>query len=113
VDLAASASHSAQEPTSEGVELVFFYGSELAQLIYSWRSKSVEPLFERIRTCSASTLSRREEGHEAKMFVLLSVRYQAIVYHNHLTGSQPMALKHMLGSRDILGNNYAQAKSIT
>jgi hypothetical protein len=53
VDLAASASHSAQEPTSEGVELVFFYGSELAQLIYSWRSKSVEPLFEQIRTCSA------------------------------------------------------------
>ena len=28
---------------------MFFYESELGQLVYSWRSKSVEPLFEQIK----------------------------------------------------------------
>jgi hypothetical protein len=46
-----------ENTSPERVELVFFCESELGQLIYSWRSKSVEPLFEQIRTCSASTLS--------------------------------------------------------
>jgi hypothetical protein len=47
-----------ENTSPERVELVFFYESELGQLIYSWRSKSVAPLFEQISTCSASTLSR-------------------------------------------------------
>jgi hypothetical protein len=33
-----------ENTSPERVELIFFYESELGQLIYSWRSKSVEPL---------------------------------------------------------------------
>jgi hypothetical protein len=51
-----------ENTSHERIELVFFYESELGQ-----------PLLEQIRTCSASTLSRCEEGHKAKVSVLLSV----------------------------------------
>jgi hypothetical protein len=36
-----------ENTSPERVELVFFYESELGQLICSWRSKSVEPLLSR------------------------------------------------------------------
>ncbi len=83
----------------ERLELVFFYESELGQLVYSWRSKSVEPLFEQIKDVfGIDPLPVR--GFNATMSIaLLSVLlYQVMVYYNHLSGRPSRALKHMLGS---------------
>lgn len=83
----------------ERVELVFFYESELGQLVYSWRSKSVEPLFEQIKDVFGIDPLPVRGFAKAKMFVLLSVLlYQLMVYHNSLTGRPLRELKHMLGS---------------
>jgi len=83
----------------ERVELVFFYESELGQLVYSWRSKSVEPLFEQIKDVFGIDPLPVRGFDKAKTFVLLSVLvYQLTVYHNHVTGRPLRALKHMLGS---------------
>jgi hypothetical protein len=81
------------------VELVFFYESELGQLVYSWRSKSVEPLFEQIKDVFGIDPLPVRGFEKAKTFVLLSVLlYQMTVYYNHLTGRPLRTLKHMLGS---------------
>jgi hypothetical protein len=81
------------------VELVFFYESELGQLVYSWRSKSIEPLFEQIKDVFGIDLLPVRGFEKARMFVLLSVLlYQLMVYHNHVTRRPLRALKHMLGS---------------
>jgi hypothetical protein len=83
----------------ERVELVFFYESELGQLVYSWRGKSVEPLFEQIKDVFGIDPLPLRGFDRAKVFVLLSVLlYQTMVYLNHLTGRPLRALKHMLGS---------------
>jgi hypothetical protein len=83
----------------ERLELVFFYESELGQLVYSWRSKSIEPLFEQIKDVfGIDPLPVRGFGG-AETTVLLSVLvYQLRVYYNHLTRRPSKALKHMLGS---------------
>jgi len=84
---------------AERVELVFFYESELGQLVYSWRSKSVEPLFEQIKDVFGIDPLPVRGFDKTKMSVLLSVLlYQTMVYYNHQTGRPPRALKHMLGS---------------
>lgn len=81
------------------VELVFFYESELGQLVYSWRGKSVEPLFEQIKDVFGIDPLPVRGFDGAKTIVLLSVLVcQLMVYYNHLTGRTPRALKHMLGS---------------
>lgn len=81
------------------LELVFFYESELGQLVYSWRSKSVEPLFEQIKDVFGIDPLPARGFAKARMFVLLSVLlYQLMVYHNNLTGRPLRELKHMLGS---------------
>ena len=81
------------------VELVFFYESDLGQLVYSWRSKSVEPLFEQVKDVFGIDPLPVRGFEKTKTFVLLSVLlYQMTVYYNHLTGRPPRALKHMLGS---------------
>src|SRR5580704_5637933 len=92
-----------ENTSPERVELVFFYESELGPLIYSWRSKSVEPFFEQVRRVRhrPSPGERRVTRRRCSSFYRSC--YQTMVYHNHLTGSPPRALKHMLGSRDILG----------
>ncbi len=81
------------------LELVFFYESELGQLVYSWRGKSVEPMIEQVKDVfGIDPLSVR--GFErAESIVLLSVLlYQLMVYYNRLAGRPSRALKHMLGS---------------
>jgi hypothetical protein len=81
------------------VELVFFYESDLGQLVYSWRSKSVEPLFEQIKDVFGIDPLPVRGFDKAKVFVLLSVLlYQVMVYYNHLTARPLRTLKHMLGS---------------
>src|SRR5450759_2468343 len=81
------------------IELVFFYESELGQLVYSWRSKSVEPLFEQIKDVFGIDPLPVRGFDGAESVVLLSVLlYQLMVYYNRLTGRPSRALKHMLGS---------------
>jgi hypothetical protein len=81
------------------LELVFFYESELGQLVYSWRSKSVEPLFEQIKDVFCIDPLPVRGLDKASALVLLSVLlYQVIVYYNGVTGRQSRALKHMLGN---------------
>jgi hypothetical protein len=83
----------------ERIELVFFYESELGELVYSWRSKSVEPLFEQIKDVFGIDPLPVRGFDGAESLVLLSVLlYQIMVYYNRLTGRQSRALKHMLGS---------------
>jgi hypothetical protein len=83
----------------ERLELVFFYESELGQLVYSWRLKSVEPLIEQIKDVFGIDPLPVRGFETAQTIVLLSVLlYQVMVYYNHLTGRPLRALKHMLGS---------------
>lgn len=88
-----------ESTSGERLELIHFYESELGQLIRSWRSKSVEPLFEQIKDVFGIDPLQVRGYHPAEGIVLLSVLlYQVMVYHNHLTGRPPRALKHMLAS---------------
>jgi hypothetical protein len=81
------------------LELVHFYESELGQCIYSWRSKSVEPLIEHIKDVFDIDPLPVRGFDKAGSIVLLSVLlYQVMVYYNHLTRRPLRALKHMLGS---------------
>lgn len=83
----------------ERIELVFFYESELGRLVYSWRSKSVEPLFEQVKDVFGIDPLQVRGFDGAESIVLLSVLlYQLMVYYNHLAGRPSRALKHMLGS---------------
>lgn len=83
----------------ERLELLHFYDSELGQCIYSWRSKSVEPLIEHIKDVFDIDPLPVRGSDKAKSIVLLSVLlYQVMVYYNYLTGRPLRALKHMLGS---------------
>lgn len=81
------------------LELVFFYESELGQLAYSWRSKSVAPLFEQVKDVFGIDPLPVRGFKKTEGIVLLSVLlYQLMVYYNRLTGRPSRALKHMLGS---------------
>lgn len=83
----------------ERLELMHFYESELGQCIYSWRSKSVEPLIEHIKDVFDIDPLPVRGFDKARSAVLLSVLlYQVMVYYNHLTRRPLRALKHMLGS---------------
>ena len=81
------------------LELVFFYESDLGQLVYSWRGRSVEPLFEQVKDVFAIDPLPVRGFSKTEGITLLSILvYQLTVYYNHLTGRQSRALKHMLGS---------------
>ena len=84
--------------SSDRLELINFYDSELGQAIYSWRSTSVEPLIEHQRCLQnrSFTGKRMPEGTKVLLSVLI---YQIMVYYNCITGNkQPKAIKHMLGT---------------
>ena len=54
---------------------MFFYESELGQLVYSWRTKSVEPLIEQITTDErAGTLSENSFMFSSVFSILPSLR---------------------------------------
>ena len=82
------------------LELIEFYESELGQIIYSWRSKSIEPLIEHIKDVfKIDPLPIRGYQKAAGITLLSVLIYQIIVYYNCKTRKQhPKAIKHMLGS---------------
>ena len=85
---------------NDRLELIEFYESELGQIIYSWRSKSVEPLIEHIKDVfKIDPLSIRGYQKAAGLVLLSILIYQIIVYYNCKTRKEhPKAIKHMLGS---------------
>ncbi len=65
----------------------FFYESELGQLVYSWRSRSIEPLFEQMKDAFGIDPLPVMGLDGAESMVLLSVLlYQLMVYYNNLAG---------------------------
>jgi hypothetical protein len=86
--------------SSNRLQLIEFYESELGQVIYSWRGISVEPLIEHIKDVFKIDPLPVRGYHNAAGIVLLSVLiYQIMIYYNCKMGNkQPKAIKHMLGS---------------
>ena len=83
------------------LELIQFYESELGQAIYSWRSKSIEPLIEHIKSIFRIDPLPVRGYQKAAGIVLLSVLlYQILVYYNYKTrpSQRPKSIKHMLCS---------------
>ena len=86
---------------ADRLELIQFYESELGQAIYSWRSKSVEPLIEHIKSVFRIDPLPVRGYQKAAGIVLLSVLlYQILVYYNYKTrrSQRPKSIKHMLCS---------------
>jgi hypothetical protein len=86
--------------SSNRLQLIEFYESELGQVIYSWRGISVEPLIEHIKDVFKIDPLPVRGYHNAAGIVLLSVLiYQIMIYYNcKMCNKQPKAIKHMLGS---------------
>ena len=86
---------------ADRLELIQFYESELGQAIYSWRSKSIEPLIEHIKSVFRIEPLPVRGYQKAAGIVLLSVLlYQILVYYNYKTRhtKRPKSIKHMLCS---------------
>ena len=87
---------------ADRVDLIHFYESELGQAIYSWRSKSIEPLIEHIKSVFRIDPLPVRGYQKAAGIVLLSVLlYQILVYYNcknRCSQQQPRSIKHMLCS---------------
>ena len=86
---------------ADRLELIQFYESELGQAIYSWRSKSVEPLIEHIKSVfRIDPLPVRGYQNAAGIVLLSVLLYQILVYYNYKTrrSQRPKAIKHMLCS---------------
>jgi hypothetical protein len=86
--------------SSKRLQLIEFYESELGQVIYSWRSTSIEPLIEHLKDVFKIDPLPVRGYHKASGIVLLSVLiYQIMICYNCKTDNkQPKAIKHMLGS---------------
>ena len=86
--------------SSDRLQLIEFYESELGQVIYSWRSISIEPLIEHIKDVfKIDPLPVRGYQKAAGLLLLSVLLYQIIVYYNCKTHKElPKAIKHMLGS---------------
>lgn len=89
-----------ESTAGDRLELMHFYESEIGQAIYRWRSISVEPLIERIKSTFRIDPLPVRGYHRAAAVVLLSVLlYQLMVYHNCKTGvDNPTSVKYMIGS---------------
>jgi Transposase DDE domain len=86
---------------TDRLELIHFYESELGQVIYSWRSKSIEPLIEHLKDVfRLDSLPVRGYRDAAGIVILSVLLYQILVYYNYKTrqSQQPRAIKHMLCS---------------
>jgi hypothetical protein len=86
--------------SSERLQLIDFYESELGRAIYSRRGIPVEPLIEHIKDVfKIDPLPVRGYQKAAGITLLSVLLYQSIVYYNCKTHKQhPRAIKHMLGS---------------
>ena len=83
---------------ADRLELIQFYESELGQAIYSWRSKSIEPLIEHIKSVfriDPLPVKAIRRLPNSTSTVLL---YQILVIYNYKTrrSQEPKAIKHML-----------------
>jgi hypothetical protein len=89
-----------EHTSADRLELIQFYESELGQAIYSWRSKSIEPLIEHIKSVfRIDPLPVRGYQNAAGIVLLSVLLYQIIVYYNCKTCKEhPKTIKHMLGS---------------
>ena len=75
--------------SSERLQLINFYESELGRAIHSWRGISVEPLIEHIKDIFKIDPLPVGEYQKAAGITLLSVLlYQIIVYYNCKTHKQ-------------------------
>ncbi len=86
---------------ADRLELIQFYESELGQAIYSWRSKSIEPLIEHLKSVfRIDPLPVRGYQKAAGIGLLSVLLYQILVYYNYKTrrNQEPKAIKHMLCS---------------
>jgi len=86
---------------ADRLDLIQFYESELGQAIYSWRSKSTEPLIEHIKSVfRIGPLPVRGYQKAAGIVLLSGLLYQILVYYNYkIRHSQlPKSIKHMLCS---------------
>ena len=87
--------------SSDRLQLIEFYESELGQIIYSWRGISVEPLIEHIKDVfKIDPLPLRGYQKAAGMILLSVLLSQILVYYNHKIrrSQRPKAIKHMLCS---------------
>ena len=86
--------------STKRLQLIEFYESELGQAIYSWRSKSIEPLIEHLKRVFRIDPLTIRGYHKAAGLALLSVLlYQILVYYNlKIRTKQPKAIKHLLCS---------------
>ena len=92
---------SCRKPRYGRLELMHFYESEIGQVIYRWRSISVEPLMEHIKSVfRIDPWSVRGYHRAAAAAVLLSVLlYQLLVYYNCKNGKgNPKSAKYMVGA---------------
>ena len=84
------------------LELINFYESELGHAIYSWRSKSIEPLIEHLKQVfRIDPLPVRGYYNSAGLVLLSVLLYQILVYYNcksRCSQKRPRAIKHMLCS---------------
>ena len=90
-----------QHTSYNRLELVEFYESELGQNIYSWRSKSIEPLIEHVKSIFRIDPLPMRGYHQVAGIILLSVfLYQILVYYNYQdTGNKSLkSIKYMLCS---------------
>ncbi len=70
-----------EHTSGDRLDLMHFYESVIRQAIYRWRSISVEPLFERIKSIFRIDPLPVRGYHKASAAVLLSVLlYQIMVY---------------------------------
>jgi hypothetical protein len=86
--------------SSDRLQLIEFYESELGQEIYSWRSISIESLIEHIKgVFKIDPLPVRGYQKAAGLVLISVLLYQIIIYYNCKTHKEhPKAIKHMLGS---------------
>jgi hypothetical protein len=83
----------------ERLELIHFYESDLGQLVYSWRMRSIEPLIAQVKDVFGIDSLPVRGFERASSIVLLSVLlFQVMVYYNRITRRPSRMLKHMLGS---------------
>jgi hypothetical protein len=89
-----------EHTSDDRLELMHFYESEIGQAIYSWRSISIEPLIEHIKSVFIIDPLPVRGYHKAAAVVLLSVLlYQIMVYYNCKAGkTNPKSIKYVFGS---------------
>jgi hypothetical protein len=85
---------------ADRIKLIEFYESDMGQTVYSFRSRSIEPLIGHIKSAFRIDPLPVRGYYRVCAIVLLSVLlYQLLVYYNCKTNKDnPMAIKYVLGT---------------